>query len=92
VGPAADEVVETLVVVAVFVPGVAVDALDVVSVVPDFDVVVPEPLPLENVEPMSPQRMPLKTTCVVGLFLMMLVGLPSVASQGPLLPPSSQFM
>jgi hypothetical protein len=79
VGPAADEVVETLVVVAVFVPGVAVDALDVVSVVPDFDVVVPEPLPLE-------------TTCVVGLFLMMLVGLPSVASQGPLLPPSSQFM
>lgn len=57
-------------------------------------VVVPEPglLPPENVEPMSPHRMLLKTTCVVGLFWRMREGLPSVVEQGPLLPVSSQFM
>lgn len=77
---------------AVGVPAVAVDAFDVASVVPAFDVVVPEPLPLEKVDPMSPQRMPLKTTCVVGLFWMMSAGLPSVVEQGPLEPVSSQFM
>lgn len=85
--------VDTLVVTVVFVP-VAVEALLVVSVVPALEVVMPEPPPppLENVEPMSPQRMLLKTTCVVGLFWRMSEGLPSVVEQGPFEPVSSQFM
>jgi hypothetical protein len=44
------------------------------------------------VDPMSPQRMLEKTTCVLGLLARMLDGLPSVLLQGPALPLSSQFM
>lgn len=71
---------------------VAVDAFEVVDVDTLEEEVVPEPPPLLNVLPMSPQRMLLKTTCVVGLFWRMSSGLPSVVLQGPLLPVSSQFI
>lgn len=69
----------------------SVEALVVAAVEAFALLVVPDPPPL-NVDPMSPQRMLEKTTWVVGLFLMIRSGLPSVASQGPLLPESSQFM
>src|SRR4051794_17471487 len=51
-----------------------------------------EPPVLPVVEPMSPQRMLEKTTCVPGFWAMMLAGFPSVLLQGPELPLSSQFM
>lgn len=86
VGPAADVVVVTLLVVAVLVVASVVD-----RVVAPLELL-GWPDPALNVDPMSPQRMLEKTTCVVGFSLMMSSGLPSVAEQGPLLPESSQFM
>jgi len=97
VGPEADEVAVFVVVILVaelvMVAGFDVAGFEVavVSVLAFDEVVVPEPPPLK-VEPMSPQRMLLNTTCVVGLFWIMSAGLPSLVLQGPLLPVSSQFM
>jgi hypothetical protein len=49
-------------------------------------------LPPEVVEPISPHLMLEKVMWVFGLLARIVVGLPSVLLQGPLLPLSSQFM
>lgn len=72
---------------------VLVDGLLVVEeTVEALEVVLVPPVIVPPVDPISPHRMLLNTTCVLGLFCLIKAGLPSVEEQGPLLPLSSQFI